>query len=268
LHPDLSPETHPAAAERSTAAAGRGRDAQGAGEKLQRGLDDDFEARNMTHFNAGGPQETPDIEKYVAIMKEIKLRTDVINAFLSGQCGAVYTLTTVETVGLQFRKIFELIAFASLAANQRKYSAAYADFSKHWEAAKLLKSLHRINPDFYPKPVVETKSDHPDVVHGLNDRDQDYLTQAHLIEAHGRCGKLLHAANPFGKPIDYAFFQTSFPVWRNRFMNLLNNHKIHLVGDTGFYLVHMHEEGKKGEVSWYRFEPVNPSVSSTKADLP
>lgn len=203
----------------------------------------------------GGVQETPNIEKYVAIMKEIKLRTDVINTLLSAEC----TPITVEMATLQFRKIFELIAFASLAANHRKYSAVYADFSKHWEATKLLKNLQRINREFYPKPVVETKSDQPNVVIALDDRDQDYLTQAGLIEAHGRCGKLLHAANPFGRPIDYyGFFKTKLPLWRSLFMNLLNTHKVHLVDDTGFYLVHMHEEGKKDEVSWYRFELVSP----------
>jgi hypothetical protein len=41
-------EAHAAAAEGSTAAAGRGPDAQGPGEKLQRGPGDDFEARSMT----------------------------------------------------------------------------------------------------------------------------------------------------------------------------------------------------------------------------
>jgi hypothetical protein len=45
--------------------------------------------------STGSPQATPDIEKYVAIMKEIKLRTEVIDVFLSGQRGAIYTPTTV-----------------------------------------------------------------------------------------------------------------------------------------------------------------------------
>jgi hypothetical protein len=56
------------------------------------------------------------MKKYAAIMKEIKLRTEVIRLFLSGACDAHYVPTTVETIGLQFRKIFELIAFSSLAA--------------------------------------------------------------------------------------------------------------------------------------------------------
>ncbi|MGD1100530.1 MAG: hypothetical protein ABSA59_00560 [Terriglobia bacterium] len=140
-----------------------------------------------------------DIEKYAGTMSEIKLRTEVIHLFLSGQREARYIPTTVETIGLQFRKVFELIAFASLVANRNQYSLAYSDFAKHWEAAKLLKNLRRINPNFYPKPVIEVQSDRPGVLHALKDRDQDYLTQEDLIEAHGRCGALMHGANPLGR---------------------------------------------------------------------
>ena len=133
-----------------------------------------------------------DIEKYATTMKEIKLRTEVINLFLSGQREAKYVPTTVETIGLQFRKIFKLMAFASLAANRDQYARVYADFAKHWEIAKLLKNLQRINPNFYPKPVMEVPSDLPGMVHGLTDRDADYLTRAELTAAHGRCGALMH----------------------------------------------------------------------------
>jgi hypothetical protein len=200
--------------------------------------------------------DTSHIEKYAGVMKEIKLRSEVINLFLSGQREARYVPTTVETIGLQFRKIFELIAFASLAANRNQYSLVYADFAKHWEAAKLLKNLQRVNPNFYPKPVIEAPSDQALAMHNLEERQQDYLTQKDLIEAHGRCGALMHGENPFGQPIDYAFYQKQFPVWMEKIINLLNNHQVHLVGDTGFWLFHMQEDGKGNEISWYRFEPL------------
>jgi hypothetical protein len=198
---------------------------------------------------------TTDIEKYAAIMKEIKLRTEVINLFLSGARDAHYVPTTVETIGLQFRKLFELIAFASLAANRKRYSAAYADFATHWRAAILLENLERINPDYYPKPLLEIPSVQPGVVNDLKDRQRDYLTQRELILAHKKCGALMHGANPFGKPIDYLFYQKNYPVWSTKIINLLNIHKVRLVGDTGFWLFHMREEGKGNEVPWYRFEP-------------
>jgi hypothetical protein len=152
------------------------------------------------------------------------------------------------------RKVFELIAFATLAANRAQYSVVYRDFAEDWEAAKLLKNLQRINPDFYPHPVVEVLSGEPGIRCSLIPREQDYLTQSELIEAHGRCGGLMHTANPFAEPIDYAFFMGCFPLWRTKIMNLLNIHQVQLLGDSGFYFVHMKEQGHD-QVRWYRFDP-------------
>lgn len=195
-----------------------------------------------------------DIQKYISVMKEIELRIEVITLFLSGRRDAHYVPPTTESIGLQFRKVFELVAFASLAANRDEYSSVYSDFEEHWEAAKLVKNLRKMNPNFYPKPVVEVPSEDPRALHALKNRDPDYLTEAELVEAHGRCGALMHAANPFATAIDYPFYQRNFPIWLTRVMNLLNNHQIQLLGDPGFWLVHMKEQSDD-EVHWYRFQP-------------
>jgi hypothetical protein len=195
-------------------------------------------------------------------MTEIKLRVALINVSLATRPATELIPMAVEAIGLQFRKVFELIAFATLAANRAQYSLVYSDFAEDWKAAKLLKNLQRINPEFYPKPVIETKSDKPEIVSSLSDREQDYLTQSDLVAAHGRCGGLMHAANPFGQPIDYVFYLTNFPIWRTKIMNLLNIHRVHLLGDSGFYYFHMKEEGHN-EVRYYRFEPRHETVSAT-----
>jgi hypothetical protein len=200
-----------------------------------------------------------DIEKYGEVMREIKLRTEVINLFLRGALTAHYLPTTVETIGLQFRKVFELIAFASLAANKTEYSIAYSDFAKHWEAAKLIKNLRRINADFYPKPVIEAPSNIPQTRHELKHRAADFLTEAELVEAHGRCGALMHAANPFNAQPPYDDYLVHVRKWFGRTINLLNNHQVHLLGDSGFYLFHMKEEGHEN-VRWYRFEKQEQST--------
>jgi hypothetical protein len=121
-------------------------------------------------------QPNTDIVKYVDAMKEIKNRVEVIDFFLTGRGQAVLASATIETTGLQFRKIFELIAFSSLIANKRLYSTAYADFSKHWEAPKLLRNLRKINPRFYPVSVAEVPVSTPGITHDLRTRDHDYLT--------------------------------------------------------------------------------------------
>ena len=49
--------------------------------------------------------DTTYIRLYAGAMKEIKLRKEVIDLFVSGQRDAKYMPTSVETVGLQFHKI-------------------------------------------------------------------------------------------------------------------------------------------------------------------
>src|ERR1700730_13476112 len=142
------------------------------------------------------------IRQYANVMVEIKRRSRVIDHFMSGKNAAIYMPTTTETIGVQFRKTFELIAFASLAANKKLYATAYANFSKHWEAAKLIGNLRRLNPDFYPVPIIITPNPAPNIESAFASRTEGFLTANQLIKAHGRCGNLLHAANPFSQGID------------------------------------------------------------------
>ena len=104
-----------------------------------------------------------DMQKYCDLMEEIKRRMNVIDLFLSGKGHAVYEPTTLESVGLQVRKILELIAFGSLVANKAVYSAIYLNFAKHWHAGRLLRDLAKVNSSFYPKPIVEIPSKQPGV---------------------------------------------------------------------------------------------------------
>src|SRR6267154_4901847 len=98
-------------------------------------------------------------------MEEVKRRISVVDFFFTGGGHALYVPTTVESVGLQLRKVMELIAFGSLVANKDAYSTMYAEFAKHWNARLLLRDLARINQDFYPKPVVEAPHPDPIVLH-------------------------------------------------------------------------------------------------------
>lgn len=174
-----------------------------------------------------------EIDLYGTQMKEIKDRVDFLNSFMKNDIDGFPYQAKIETAGLQFRKIFELIAFASLSANREQYAAVYTDFSQHWEAAKLVKNLKNVNQNYYPEPVIEAPTDHPIAKHQLKKREGDFLTEEELVEAHGRCGALLHASNPYKKAIDYGYYKTIFPKWIERTIHLLNNHVIHLVNDPG-----------------------------------
>jgi hypothetical protein len=146
-------------------------------------------------------------------------------------------------------------AFASLVANKNVYTAVFSRVSKAWNAGDLLKELEQVNPDFYPVPILEVPSKIPGVASEIRKRaDTDYLTRSEFTEVYGRCGVMAHAANPFGKKIDYDYYQKILPHWQKQIMNLLNSHQIHLVGKPEIYLIHMKED-RDDRVHFYKFEP-------------
>ncbi|MBJ7551681.1 hypothetical protein [Marinomonas ostreistagni] len=194
----------------------------------------------------------PDIVMYCNVMEEIKRRTSVIDFFHNGTGHALYEPTTLESIALQVRKILELIAMASLVANKKEYEKVYSNFANAWNAEYLLKDLERVNADFYPKPVVEAPSDDPKVKNHLVDRDEDYLTKKEFIKVYKKCGAIMHASNPLGRKIGYEYYKKSIPEWRQKIINLLNNHQIRLLGHDGFYLIHMKED-RDDKVHFYEF---------------
>jgi hypothetical protein len=48
---------------------------------------------------------------------------------MKGKCN-LPDIPLMESAALQFRKVLELIAFGSLAANEKTYNATHADFAK------------------------------------------------------------------------------------------------------------------------------------------
>lgn len=196
----------------------------------------------------------PDIEKYCGLMKEVKLRMAVVDYFISGQGSSLYQPPTLESACLQLRKILELVAFGSLVANADAYTSVYSKVSKGWHAADLLSEIERVNPQFYPVPVVEVPSEIPGVLPQHKKRDMDYLTKDDFPEVYGRCGVMAHAANPYGKGIDYAYYLKVLPLWRTQAVNLLNNHELHLLNSPGMYVIHMKEK-QDDEVHFYKFQP-------------
>jgi hypothetical protein len=194
----------------------------------------------------------PDIVKYCNLMEQVKLRISVIDFFLSR--ARLDQPPGLESIGLQLRKILELVAFGSLVANRNAYSAVYSGFTKDWNAGELLKKLEKVNPDFYPKPIIELPSHKEGIQSEFVVRGPDYLSKQDFIEVYGRCGVLMHAANPFGSGIDYSYYQQNVPIWRTQLINLLNTHEIRLVNEPGLWLIHMKEE-RDDRVHYYIFKP-------------
>lgn len=194
----------------------------------------------------------PDIQAYIAVMEEIKRRTEVILALLNGEISVMYRAIQVESIVLQIRMITELIALASLSANKSIFEKNRKKFKKLWHPAKILKDVENLNPNFYPVPIIEVPSKNSRVKTELIDMKTGFMNRDELIRVHGECGNLLHAENPFGKGTDYSYYEARAPKWMDRIMRLLNCHQIKLLNEDSFYLVHMKEE-RDNQVHMYTF---------------
>lgn len=198
--------------------------------------------------------QQPDIIKYCNLMEEIKRRTAVIRAFGSGGVTVLYKATTIESVYLQFRKILELIALGSLVANKNEFSKVYCDFAKCWNAQYLLKDIERVNPDFYPRPIVEVPTKQPGLKMEWQEKKDGFLTKDQFLKLYEKCGGIMHAGNPYGSRVDYGYYESNIQGWLDKIVGLLNSHTIRLVKDPNIYLIHMKED-RDDKVHQYVFAP-------------
>lgn len=108
-----------------------------------------------------------------------------------------------EAAVLQMRKALECVALAAIAPNQKAYAdfrakaENQADYTKDFNAKKILKMLSKINPDFYPIPVslpVKTGIR----TWRFEKRVDASLKKKRFETFYDRLGKFLHADNPWG----------------------------------------------------------------------
>jgi len=196
-----------------------------------------------------------DITKYCELMEQVKGRIRFIDLFLSR---LAIDAVALESMGLQVRKILELVAFGSLVANRNAYTMVHSGFAKDWNAGELLKKLEKVNSDFYPIPITELPPEKEGTKSKWVPRDRDYLAKEDFTEVYGRCGALVHAANPFGSGIDYAYYHQKVPIWRTQIVHLLNSHLIRLVNEPEVWLIHMKEE-RDEKVHSYVWKPLPPA---------
>jgi hypothetical protein len=194
------------------------------------------------------------VRQYCRYMTEVKLRIANIQAFGSPPIREHLSPgLQIESIYLQFRKILELIAMGSLLNHKSAYAAAHSTFTKHWNARRIVENLRKVNPLFFPQPVENNQKRivelHP-IAHALS--------EAEFEELYKRTGGVLHIANPFVPGIDYKTFSNEVNGWLAKIVALLNQHKLHMLGDSGFWLIQM-STTERSEVHYSRFELVGPA---------
>ena len=172
------------------------------------------------------------ITKYTGCMKEIKKRTEVVDGFLRGELHAKYLQTTVESMCLQIRKILELIALASLVANKAEYEKQKKNFHRDWKAEKILETLDKANPQFYPSPSKQVISPETGEVVEVKPITSGYLSRTDYEALYHECSQILHASNPFsGEQQEIQAFLDKTPEWMEKIRVLLDYHHVQLIDE-------------------------------------
>jgi hypothetical protein len=115
-------------------------------------------------------------------------------------------------------------------------------------------------------PIIITLDPAPNIHSAFAHRTEGFLTANQLINAHGRCGKLLHAANPFSQGIDYDFYNQSFVEWQRLIIGLLNCHQVRLPNEPNFWLIQM-GDFTTDNVSYNIFTPFTGDPASVSDRL-
>lgn len=188
-----------------------------------------------------------DWKKYAACMEEIKHRTKILDEALNPyRNGHHLSVANCELASLQMRKIYELIAFASISANKERYRTVRTSYEKDWNLAKIVGFISNINPDFLPLAIYEVDSGDEDVRFEVKEKDTPKLSKGELVGRHGKLGGILHAQNPYRKPPDYEAWFKKLVEWRDEAVALLSNHRVTIDDKTWFRVVMQTQD--KGEV--------------------
>jgi hypothetical protein len=182
-----------------------------------------------------------DIGMYCNYLEDIKSRIELVRGIVKQevtlpQFSREDFLT--DFVAVQIRKSLEAIAFSSLIANKESYAAQYKNFSSHWNSKLLFKDLKRLNPYFYPRPLGPTEKPDERGVLNIKRIVGGYLSEEDFIFLYDKCGKLLHAPNPYSsrEKID---LKLPISGWVERIYNLLNIHQVQLVDESTTFIVYL-----------------------------
>ncbi len=91
-----------------------------------------------------------DIEMYCNCMERVRRHVLLADQVFAGKIDTHDRNLNAELIFLHFRKALEELAFASLSANRKQYSAARAGFATEWNARGMLVLCGRLIRTFTP----------------------------------------------------------------------------------------------------------------------
>ncbi|WP_350015698.1 hypothetical protein ABNK63_11560 [Rhodanobacter sp. IGA1.0] len=189
-------------------------------------------------------------EIYLSKINETLARLEACAAFL-GTYTSTGSISLLEAAALQARKAFETVAYAAIAPNKARYKAFRAqterpsDYRKDYNARAILQHLAKINPDFYPTPLLPPTQQAPGHWH-FDLKVDGYLTKTRFESFYDRLGKFLHADNPWGSDKGFANLAADLPSTVSQLRGLLALHKtiVRVPNFSGVWVIEVPTDGR------------------------
>lgn len=186
---------------------------------------------------------------YLEKMTEALDRLNASEEYLAAHAGC-QNHVALESAALQLRKAMEAIAFSAIAPNKQQYAAIRkqaakpADFSKDWQADSIFLVLSKVNPDFYPDPVLQPTQVAPNAWH-FGKPLYGYMKRNSFETMYKRLGKFLHADNPWGVDKGWAQLSSDIHDAIAKLRALLKKHRtiIRAPGFNGVWIVDAPSDG-------------------------
>ena len=172
------------------------------------------------------------LNKYKFCLYNIQMRMNVIENHLSKKYTEKFLICEIEFLCLQFRKILENIAFSSMCININKYKKIREKYYTDWNIKGIFREMEKINPNFYPKPVIRklvNTDSNGNNEYDLQEYKGNYLTKEDIFEIYNKCSNFIHESNPFmSSPFEYNEYINNFRIWLSKTKNLMKHHIIHI----------------------------------------
>ena len=181
-----------------------------------------------------------DMRAYCRCMEQIKRRLALLSALTEGRASFGDPSADGEFACLQLRKILEQVAFASLAASRSHYSKLRPRIEKEWSAKRIIETLEKVHPDFYPRPALSRRTG-PKNVHFEPLKD-GFLTKEELVFLYDKCSEAIHDWNPFREGPRVVQLKRPIDEWAVRIVRLLSYHYIRLLGEEDLLLVELSDD--------------------------
>jgi hypothetical protein len=185
------------------------------------------------------------LEKMAEALERISASEQYLAQFRNS--GRMFEL---ESAALQLRKAMEAMAFASIAPNKHQYAAIRknaeksADFGDDWKADSIFLILGKVNPDFYPDPLLQQVQIAPGRWH-YGKPLGGYMKRKNFETLYKRLGKFLHADNPWGSDKGWTQLAQDLPDAITKIRELLKIHRtlIRAAEFNGVWIVEAPSDG-------------------------